>query len=235
MTMNKNNRRRLTIAVDGFSSCGKSTFAKALAARFGYVFVDTGAMYRAVTLFALENGAIRSGIVDEEALVALLPKIDIVFRFNPKRGASDIYVNGDLVEGKIRTIEVSNCVSGVSSVGEVREKLVAMQQQMGRNKGIVMDGRDIGTVVFPDAEIKLFMTADPKVRAQRRYDELTAKGDKVSLEEIEDNVRSRDIADQNRAISPLRKADDAVVLDNSYMTLDDQMKWFDEHFGQLFE
>ena len=235
MTLNKNNRRRLTIAVDGFSSCGKSTFAKALAARFGYVFVDTGAMYRAVTLFALENGAIRSGIVDEEALVALLPKIDIVFRFNPKRGASDIYVNGDLVEGKIRTIEVSNCVSGVSSVGEVREKLVAMQQQMGRNKGIVMDGRDIGTVVFPDAEIKLFMTADPKVRAQRRYDELTAKGDKVSLEEIEDNVRSRDIADQNRAISPLRKADDAVVLDNSYMTLDDQMKWFDEHFGQLFE
>ena len=235
MTMNKNNRRRLTIAVDGFSSCGKSTFAKALAARFGYVFVDTGAMYRAVTLFALENGAIRSGIVDEEALVALLPKIDIVFRFNPKRGASDIYVNGDLVEGKIRTIEVSNCVSGVSSVGEVREKLVAMQQQMGRNKGIVMDGRDIGTVVFPDAEIKLFMTADPKVRAQRRYDELTAKGDKVSLAEIEDNVRSRDIADQNRAISPLRKADDAVVLDNSYMTIDDQMKWFDEKFGRLFE
>ena len=235
MTMNKNNRRRLTIAVDGFSSCGKSTFAKALAARFGYVFVDTGAMYRAVTLFALENGAIRSGIVDEEALVALLPKIDIVFRFNPKRGASDIYVNGDLVEGKIRTIEVSNCVSGVSSVGEVREKLVAMQQQMGRNKGIVMDGRDIGTVVFPDAEIKIFMTADPTVRAQRRYDELTAKGDKVSLAEIEDNVRSRDIADQNRAISPLRKADDAVVLDNSYMTIDDQMKWFDEKFGRLFE
>jgi cytidylate kinase len=192
-------------------------------------------MYRAVTLFALENGAIRSGIVDEEALVALLPKIDIVFRFNPKRGASDIYVNGDLVEGKIRTIEVSNCVSGVSSVGEVREKLVAMQQQMGRNKGIVMDGRDIGTVVFPEAEIKIFMTADPKVRAQRRYDELTAKGDNVSLAAIEENVRSRDIADQNRAISPLRKADDAVVLDNSYMTIDDQMKWFDEKFGQLFE
>ena len=130
MSQNKNNRRRLTIAVDGFSSCGKSTFAKALAARFGYIFVDTGAMYRAVTLFALENGAIRSGIVDEEALVALLPKIDIAFRFNPKRGASDIYVNGDLVEGKIRTIEVSNCVSRVSSIGEVREKLVAMQQQM---------------------------------------------------------------------------------------------------------
>ena len=235
MTLNKNSRRRLTIAVDGFSSCGKSTFAKALAARFGYIFVDTGAMYRAVTLFALENGAIRSGIVDEEALVSLLPKIDIAFRFNPARGASDIYVNGDLVEGKIRTIEVSNCVSGVSSIGEVREKLVAMQQQMGRNKGIVMDGRDIGTVVFPDAEIKIFMTADPTVRAQRRYDELTAKGEQVSLAEIEENVRSRDIADQNRAISPLRKADDAVVLDNSYMSIADQMVWFDEKFGGLFE
>ena len=235
MTLNKNSRRRLTIAVDGFSSCGKSTFAKALAARFGYIFVDTGAMYRAVTLFALENGAIRSGIVDEEALVTLLPKIDIAFRFNPARGASDIYVNGDLVEGKIRTIEVSNCVSGVSSIGEVREKLVAMQQQMGRNKGIVMDGRDIGTVVFPDAEIKIFMTADPTVRAQRRYDELTAKGEQVSLAEIEENVRSRDIADQNRAISPLRKADDAVVLDNSDMSIADQMKWFDEKFGGLFE
>lgn len=238
MTLNKNNknsRRRLTIAVDGFSSCGKSTFAKALAARFGYIFVDTGAMYRAVTLFALENGAICSGIVDEQKIVALLPQIDIAFRFNSARGASDIYVNGDLVEGKIRTIEVSNCVSRVSSIGEVREKLVAMQQQMGRNKGIVMDGRDIGTVVFPDAEIKLFMTADVSVRAKRRYDELTAKGEQVSLAEIEENVRSRDIADQNRAISPLRKADDAVVLDNSTMTIADQMAWFDEKFGELFE
>ena len=232
MTLNKNSRRRLTIAVDGFSSCGKSTFAKALAARFGYIFVDTGAMYRAVTLFALENGAIRSGIVDEEALVALLPKIDIAFRFNPARGASDIYVNGDLVEGKIRTIEVSNCVSGVSSIGEVREKLVAMQQQMGRNKGIVMDGRDIGTVVFPDAEIKIFMTADPTVRAQRRYDELTAKGDQVSLEEIEQNVRDRDYQDMHRAISPLRQAEDAIVLDNSAMTVEEQMTWIMERIEE---
>ena len=235
MTLNKNSRRRLTIAVDGFSSCGKSTFAKALAARFGYIFVDTGALYRAVTLFALENGAIRSGIVDEEALVALLPKIDIAFRFNPARGASDIYVNGDLVEGKIRTIEVSNCVSGVSSIGEVREKLVAMQQQMGRNKGIVMDGRDIGTVVFPDAEIKIFMTADPTVRAQRRYDELTAKGAQVSLAEIEENVRSRDIADQNRAISPLRKADDAILLYNSSMTIPEQKAWLMERFNEALQ
>ena len=225
---------KIIIAIDGYSSCGKSTFAKAIAARLGYIFIDTGAMYRAVTLYALEHGAIRSGVVDEDAVVASLKDIDIDFRFNPERGASDIYVNGDLVEGKIRTIEVSNCVSGVSSVGEVREKLVAMQQQMGRNKGIVMDGRDIGTVVFPDAEIKIFMTADPAVRAQRRYDELTAKGEQVSLSEIEENVRSRDIADQNRAISPLRKADDAVVLDNSYMSIDDQMVWFDEKFGNLF-
>ncbi len=236
LSTNKTRRkRRLTIAIDGFSSCGKSTFAKALAARLGYIFIDTGAMYRAVTLYALEHGAIRSGIVDEDALTALLPHIAIAFRFNPQRGASDIYVNGDLVEGKIRTIEVSNCVSRVSQIAAVREKLVAMQKQMGRDKGIVMDGRDIGTVVFPDAEIKLFMTADPKVRARRRYDELKAKGDNVSIEEIEDNVRSRDIADQNRAISPLRKADDAVVLDNSTMSVEQQMVWFDEHFSRLFE
>ena len=233
MTMNKNNRRRLTIAVDGFSSCGKSTFAKALAARFGYVFVDTGAMYRAVTLFALENGAIRSGIVDEEALVALLPKIDIVFRFNPKRGASDIYVNGDLVEGKIRTIEVSNCVSAVSSIGAVRQKLVAMQQEMGHKGGVVMDGRDIGTVVFPNAELKIYMTADPMVRAERRFKELTAKGDSVTLEEVYENVVSRDKADMTRAISPLRKADDAIVLDNSAMTVEEQMAWFDREFERV--
>ena len=179
---------KIIIAIDGYSSCGKSTFAKAIAARLGYIFIDTGAMYRAVTLYALEHGAIRSGIVDEEEVVRLLKEIQITFRFNPERGASDIYVNGDRVEGKIRTIEVSNCVSAVSAIAEVREMLVRMQQEMGRRKGVVMDGRDIGTVVFPDAELKIFMTADPKVRAQRRYDELTAKGDKVSLEEIEQNV-----------------------------------------------
>lgn len=226
---------KIIIAIDGYSSCGKSTFAKAIAARLGYIFIDTGAMYRAVTLYALEHGAIHSGIVDEDAVVRLLKEIQITFRFNPERGASDIYVNGDRVEGKIRTIEVSNCVSAVSAIAEVREMLVRMQQEMGRRKGVVMDGRDIGTVVFPDAELKIFMTADPKVRAQRRYDELTAKGEQVSLAEIEENVRSRDIADQNRAISPLRKADDAVVLDNSYMSIADQMKWFDEKFGGLFE
>ena len=228
-------KHKIIIAVDGFSSCGKSTFAKAIAAKLGYIFIDTGAMYRAVTLYALEHGAIRSGIVDEDAVIASLKDIDIDFRFNPERGASDIYVNGDLVEGKIRTIEVSNCVSPVSSIREVREKLVAIQQQMGRKRGVVMDGRDIGTVVFPDAELKIFMTADPHVRAVRRYDELRAKGDNVSLEEIEKNVRSRDEADMSRAISPLRQADDAIVLDNSFMTIPEQMVWFMGRYNEVIE
>ena len=225
--------KKIVIAVDGFSSCGKSTFAKAIAARLGYIFIDTGAMYRAVTLYALDHGAIRSGIVDEEAVAALLKDIEITFRFNPERGASDIYVNGDLAEGRIRTIEVSNCVSRVSSIREVREKLVAMQQRMGRDRGVVMDGRDIGTVVFPDAEMKIFMTADPKVRAERRYAELRAKGDEVSMEEVLENVVSRDRADMNRAISPLRQAPDAVVLDNSRMSVDEQMAWFMERYEKM--
>ena len=226
--MNKN--KKIVIAIDGFSSCGKSTFAKAIAARLGYIFIDTGAMYRAVTLYALEHGAICSGIVDEDAVEALLPQIEITFRFNQRRGASDIYVNGDLAEGRIRSIEVSNCVSGVSSLRAVREKLVAMQQNMGRERGVVMDGRDIGTVVFPDAELKIFMTADPEVRAKRRYSELTAKGDNVTLEEIIENVVSRDQADMSRAISPLRQAEDAIVLDNSYMSVEEQMEWFMQRY-----
>ena len=201
------NKHKIIIAIDGFSSCGKSTFAKAIARELGYIFIDTGAMYRAVTLYALEHGAIRSGIVDEDAVVRLLDQIAITFRFNPERGASDIYVNGDLVEG--------------------------MQQEMGRRRGVVMDGRDIGTVVFPDAELKIFMTADPRVRACRRYDELRAKGDQVSLEEIERNVRERDKADMGRAISPLRQAEDAIVLDNSCMTVGEQMAWFMKEFEQV--
>ena len=224
--------KKIIIAIDGFSSCGKSTFAKAIAARLGYIFIDTGAMYRAVTLYAAENGAICSGMVDEEKVVALLDRISIDFRFNPKRGASDIYVDGTLVEGKIRTIEISNCVSAVSSIAQVRSKLVAMQQAMGRSKGVVMDGRDIGTVVFPDAELKIFMTADPKVRAERRYEELQAKGDKVSFEEVYDNVVKRDHADMSRAISPLRQADDAIVLDNSHMSVEEQMAWFMDRFAE---
>ena len=229
----KNPHKKIVIAIDGFSSCGKSTFAKAIAARLGYIFIDTGAMYRAVTLYALEQGAIRSGIVHEEEVVRLLGDISISFRFNPERGASDIYVNGDYVEGKIRTIEVSNCVSAVSAIAEVRHKLVAMQQEMGRRRGVVMDGHDIGTVVFPDAELKIFMTADPHVRARRRYDELTAKGDNVSLEEIEQNVRDRDYQDMHRAISPLKQADDAIVLDNSAMSVDEQMEWVMERIAAL--
>ena len=233
MSDTKKTNPKIIIAVDGYSSCGKSTFAKAIAARLGYIFIDTGAMYRAVTLYALEHGAIRSGMVDEEAVVKLLGEISITFRFNPQRGASDIYVNGDLVEGKIRTIEVSNCVSQVSAIPEVRHKLVAMQQEMGRRRGVVMDGRDIGTVVFPDAELKLFMTADPKVRAERRYKEWREKGMEVSLEEIERNVRERDKADMSRAVSPLRQAEDAIVLDNSHMTVDEQMAWFLDRFARV--
>jgi cytidylate kinase len=225
--------KRIIIAIDGHSSCGKSTFAKAIAARLGYIFIDTGAMYRAVTLYAAENGAIVNGIVDEERVEAMLQDINIDFRFNPQRGASDIYVNGDLVEGKIRGIEVSNSVSAVSSIGAVRQKLVAMQQQMGRNGGVVMDGRDIGTVVFPNAELKIYMTADAMVRAERRYKELTAKGDSVTIEQIYENVVSRDKADMSRAISPLRRADDAVVLDNSHMSVEEQMSWFDEQYQRV--
>lgn len=233
MSTNTQPAKKIVIAIDGYSSCGKSTFAKAIAARLGYIFIDTGAMYRAVTLYALEHGAIRQGMVYEEVVVKLLPEMQITFRFNPERGASDIYVNGDRVEGKIRSIEVSNCVSAVSAIGKVREMLVRMQQEMGKRRGVVMDGRDIGTVVFPDAELKIFMTADPRVRAQRRYDELTAKGDKVSLEEIEQNVRDRDYQDEHRAISPLRKADDAIVLDNSQMTVEEQMTWIMERIAEL--
>lgn len=226
-------KQKIVIAIDGHSSCGKSTFAKAIAARLGYIFIDTGAMYRAVTLCALEAGAIRDGEVDAERVVGLLPQINISFRFNAERGASDVYVNGQCVEPRIRSIEVSSAVSRISSIPAVREKLVAMQQQMGRNRGVVMDGRDIGTVVFPDAELKIFMTADAEVRARRRYDELTAKGDKVTLEEILENVIARDKADMEREISPLRRAADAVVLDNSRMTVEEQMEWFMERYRQI--
>lgn len=225
--------KKIVIAIDGFSSCGKSTFAKAIAARLGYIFIDTGAMYRAVTLCAINQSAVSEDMVNEQAVVALLDGVDISFKFNSERGASDVYVNGECVEDQIRSIEVSNCVSRISSIREVREKLVALQQQMGRDRGVVMDGRDIGTVVFPDAELKIFMTADAKVRAERRYAELTAKGDKVTMEEILENVISRDKADMTRAISPLRQAEDAVVLDNSYMSVEEQMEWFMERYESL--
>ncbi|HIW10105.1 MAG TPA: (d)CMP kinase [Candidatus Rikenella faecigallinarum] len=215
--------KKIIIAIDGYSSCGKSTFAKALAARLGYIFIDTGAMYRAVTLYAM-----REGIADRpQAVVDALPKIEIAFRFNPESGRSEVYLNGENVEREIRRIDVSNRVSTISSIPEVRVKLVALQQAMGEARGVVMDGRDIGTVVFPNAELKIFMTADPRVRAERRYKELLAKGEEVSLADIEKNVRERDRQDETRAVSPLRRAEDAVVLDNSHMTVEEQMEWVD--------
>lgn len=226
--------KKIVVAVDGFSSCGKSTFAKAIAACLGYAFIDTGAMYRAVALYALEHGAINGGVLDTDRLVGLLDEISIGFRFNPARGASDVYVNGRREEGRIRSITVSNSVSAVSSVPEVRRKLVAMQQAMGRDKGIVMDGRDIGTVVFPDAEMKIFMTADPEVRTRRRYDELTAKGEPVDMDEVRKNISERDRADLTRAVGPLRQAEDAVVLDNSRMTVAQQMEWFRRLMDEKF-
>lgn len=226
-------QNKIIIAIDGFSSCGKSTFAKSIATRLGYIFIDSGAMYRAVTLYALENGAIENGVLNKGLVVEMLDKMDIKFRFNPQRGASDIYINGVSVEDKIRTIQVSNFVSQVSQIPQVRIKLVAMQQEMGVDKGIVMDGRDIGTVVFPDAKLKIFMTASLEIRAQRRYDELFTKGEVVSLDEIVKNIKQRDEIDQSREMSPLRKADDAIELDNSLMTVDEQIAWFDKQLAEL--
>lgn len=219
-------KRRLVIAIDGYSSCGKSTFAKAIAAKLGYVFVDSGAMYRAVTLYALRNHFFfEDGSIDLFKLREALPKIQIGFRFNPETGKSDTLLNGECVEQEIRTIGVSSKVSPISALSFVREFLVAQQQQMGEGKGIVMDGRDIGTTVFPKAELKIFMTASPQVRAQRRFDELQAKGMPASLEEIMQNLAERDRIDTEREVSPLRKADDAILLDNSTMTVDQQMDW----------
>lgn len=213
--------KKIIIAIDGYSSCGKSTFAKAIAARLGYIFIDTGAMYRAVTLAVQRLGI--SG--DTEAIVRALPSVEVGFRFNPSLGRSEVYLGGENVDAEIRLSGVSGAVSGVSQIPQVRAKLVAMQQAMGASKGVVMDGRDIGTVVFPDAELKIFMTADAHIRAVRRYDELRAKGEDVELSEIETNIRERDTADENRSESPLRRAADALLLDNSHMSVDQQMEW----------
>ncbi len=228
--------RGLTIAIDGFSSCGKSTFAKAIASKLGYIFIDTGAMYRAVTLAALRAEVISPNKeVNKARLEALLPTLNIGFHFNKERGTSEIYLNEESIEESIRTMEVSGVVSAVSAVEAVREKLVALQQDMGRAGGVVMDGRDIGTVVFPAAEIKIYMVADPKVRAMRRFRELQAKGDMTPLEQVEQNVEQRDNADLTRSISPLRRADDALLLDNSNMSHEDQMVWFDELYSRVME
>lgn len=214
--------KKITIAIDGFSSTGKSTLAKQLAKHLGYAYVDTGAMYRAVTYYALEKNFITNDTVDKEALVNSLPDISLQFLFNPDLGFAEMYLNEHNVEHMIRTLFVSNHVSRVAEVSEVRAMLVKQQQHMGENKGVVMDGRDIGTVVFPDAELKLFMTASPETRAQRRYDELIDKGQKVNFKEVLQNVQERDHIDSNRTDSPLVKATDAVEIDNSALTIEQQ-------------
>lgn len=214
--------KKITIAIDGFSSTGKSTLAKQLAIHLGYIYVDTGAMYRAVTLFAMQNGYINVESFDKQTLITSLPNIKLQFKFNADLGFAEMYLNDVNVETEIRTIEVSNFVSKVAEVSEVRAKLVEQQKEMGKDKGIVMDGRDIGTVVFPDAELKIFMTASATTRAKRRYDELVAKGDKVTFEEVLKNVEERDYIDTHREDSPLVMAEDAVEIDNSHLNREEQ-------------
>ena len=218
--------KKITIAIDGHSSCGKSTMAKDLAKKIGYVYVDTGAMYRAVTLFALRNNLFEEdGAVKVEELEKRMDEIKISFKFNAETQRPDTYLNGELVEKEIRGMEVSNHVSPIAAIGFVREAMVAQQQRMGKKGGIVMDGRDIGTVVFPNAELKVFVTATAEVRAQRRYDELKGKGQEADYEEILKNVQERDYIDSHREVSPLRQAEDALLLDNSNMTIPEQNEW----------
>jgi cytidylate kinase len=214
--------KKITIAIDGFSSTGKSTLAKQLAKELEYVYVDTGAMYRAVAYFAMQHNLIGADFFKKEALIEALADIKLEFRFNADLGFAQMYLNGENVEKQIRTIEVSNFVSKVAAVSEVRAKLVEQQQEMGTNKAIVMDGRDIGTVVFPNAELKIFMTASAETRAQRRFDELQQKGDNVSYEEVLKNVVERDYMDTHREDSPLVIADDAIEIDNSYLNKEEQ-------------
>lgn len=227
--------QKITIAIDGFSSTGKSTLAKQLAKALGYIYVDTGAMYRAITLFAMRNKFV--GVENENinALVKLLPKAKLKFVFNDQLGFAEMYLNGENVEKEIRSIEVSNQVSRVATIEEVRHKLVDMQKEMGKEKGIVMDGRDIGTVVFPDAELKIFMTASPETRAYRRYKELLDKGDKVTYKEVLKNIQNRDYVDSHREFSPLRRAEDAIEFDNSDMGMEEQFDRIYNHSLRVIE
>jgi len=213
---------KITIAIDGFSSTGKSTVAKQLAKHLGYIYVDSGAMYRAVTWFAMQNHFITSDCFHIQDLISNLHKITISFKFNPELGFAEVYLNGENIERQIRTLEVSSFVSQVAEISEVREMLVKQQQKMGESRGIVMDGRDIGTVVFPDAELKLFMTASAETRAMRRYDELISRGDDVSFSDVLKNVQERDYIDSHREDSPLIKAEDAIEIDNSSLSLEEQ-------------
>lgn len=227
--------KKITIAIDGFSSCGKSTMAKSLAKEIGYIYVDSGAMYRAVTLFALRNGIFNGEEINESLLQEQLPNINISFILDPVSGKPNTCLNGENVEGEIRNMEVSSHVSPIAALGFVREAMVKLQQAMGEQKGIVMDGRDIGTTVFPDAELKIYVTASAEVRAQRRFDELKAKGEETNFEEILKNVIERDYIDMHREVSPLKQAEDAILLDNSNMTIPEQQAWLLEQFNRVIE
>ncbi|GAB4257379.1 MAG: (d)CMP kinase [Vicingaceae bacterium] len=223
--------KKIIIAIDGYSSCGKSTVAKQLANYLNYIYIDTGAMYRAVTLYCLRKGIIGKNKMDKNAVIDALKDIHVTFHYNPATGKSETILNGENVEQEIRNIEVSNYVSEVAKIKEVRKKMVEIQREMGKHKGLVMDGRDIGSVVFPDAELKLFMTADKQVRAKRRYDELKLKGEQVSLDDIIKNIEKRDFEDVNRAENPLVQAPDAIVIDNTHLTPEEQF----EKIKQLVE
>ena len=223
--------KKITIAIDGFTSSGKSTMAKDLAQKIGYVYVDTGAMYRAVTLFAMRHSLFNAdGTVKTDRLQSLMPNIHISFKLNRETGRPDTFLNDELVETEIRNMEVSGHVSPIAAIPFVRAAMVERQQQMGKDKGVVMDGRDIGTVVFPDAELKIFVTATADVRARRRYDELKGKGLPANYDEILKNVQERDYIDTHREVSPLRKAADAIELDNSHITIDEQNEWLMRQF-----
>ena len=225
--------KKITIAIDGFSSCGKSTMAKMLAKEVGYIYVDTGAMYRAVTLFAMRNGMITpNGEVNRDELKQKMQTLRVEFKLNEQTGRAETYLNGENVENEIRGMEVSSHVSAIAAIDFVRTALVEQQQRMGRDKGIVMDGWDIGTVVFPDAELKVFVTASAEIRAQRRFDELKGKGVEANFDEILNNVQQRDYIDSHREVSPLRKADDAIELDNGELTIAQQLQWLVERFEE---
>lgn len=225
--------KKIIVAIDGHSSCGKSTMAKDLAREVGYIYVDTGAMYRTVTLFALRNQLFNAdGTIQADRLEALMPQIEVSFKLDPETNLPQVCLNGECVENEIRGLEVSSHVSPVAALPFVRTAMTAQQQRMGRDKGIVMDGRDIGTVVFPQAELKIFVTASAEVRAQRRYDELTAKGQTVSYDDILANVKERDYIDSHRAVAPLRQADDALLLDNSNLTIAQQKAWLMQQFAE---
>ena len=217
---------KLIIAIDGYSSCGKSTFAKLIAKELNYIFIDSGAMYRAATLFFIRKEYASPQHINYDAIIEDIDLVDVTFKKDEQTGIQETYLNGENVESEIRGLEVSNLVSQISAIKEVREKMVELQRSIGKDRGIVMDGRDIGTVVFPDADIKIFMTASTDVRAKRRYDEMLAKGVKVDIEEIRKNIMARDITDENREISPLRRAGDAIILDNSRMSIKKEMAWF---------